>query len=73
MTYPTITLPEMLEQTAAKAGKEPALVYFGAKISYDQLLDHVNRFAAGLQALGVAKGDRVACAWLHVCPAPGTR
>lgn len=60
MTYSKITLPEMLERTSAKSPGAPALIYFGAKISYGQLQDHVNRLAAGLQALGLAKGDRVA-------------
>src|SRR5437867_8543722 len=50
----------MLEQTVAKWGDQTALFYFGAKIPYSQLYDHVNRAAAGLQALGVEKGDRVA-------------
>jgi long-chain acyl-CoA synthetase len=60
MTYPTTTLPQLLEQTAAKSPGAPALIYFGTTISYEQLQDHVNRLAAGLQALGVKKGDRVA-------------
>jgi long-chain acyl-CoA synthetase len=58
--YPKITLPQMLEQTAGKHPNNTALIYFGNRITYAQLLDHVNRLAAGLQALGVQKGDRVA-------------
>src|SRR5688572_9502718 len=60
MTYPKITLPEMLEQTSGKSPEATALIYFGARISYEQLQEHVNRMAAGLRKLGVAKGDRVA-------------
>jgi long-chain acyl-CoA synthetase len=60
MTYPTTTLPQLLEQTAAKSSRATALIYFGTTISYEQLQDQVNRLAAGLQALGVQKGDRVA-------------
>ncbi len=60
MTYPKITLPQLLEQTAAKSPGHPALIYFGARISYGQLQDHVDRLAAGLQSMGVKKGDRVA-------------
>lgn len=60
MTYPKITLPQLLEQTAAKSPGHPALIYFGARLSYGQLQEHVNRLAAGLQALGVKPGDRVA-------------
>ena len=60
MTYPTITLPELLERTVAKSPGATALTYFGTAISYEQLQDQVNRLAAGLQALGVQQGDRVA-------------
>src|SRR5207302_8448469 len=44
-----------------------ALIYFGSRISYAQLLEHVNRCAAGLQALGVRKNDRVAL-MMSNCP-----
>ncbi len=67
MTYPKITLPQLLQQTAVKSPGHAALIYFGAKISYSQLQDHVNRLAAGLQAMGVKKGDRVALL-LPNCP-----
>jgi len=67
MTYPTFTLPQMLEHTARKAPDATALIYFGARVSYGQLLDHVERLAAGLQALGLQKGDRVAL-MLPNCP-----
>jgi len=60
MTFPNITLPELLAQSAAESCDKTALLYFGTRITYGQLLDHVNRVAAGLQALGLEKGDRVA-------------
>ena len=60
MTYPKTTLPQLLEQTTAKSAGHTALIYFGARISYGQVQDHVDRLAAGLQAMGVKKGDRVA-------------
>ena len=60
MIYPRSTLPQILEQSAVNAPDFTALIYFGSRISYRELLDHVNRLAAGLQALGVQKGDRVA-------------
>ena len=60
MTYPNTTLPQLLEQTAARSPHAAALVYFGATITYEQLQDQVNRLAAGLKSLGVEKGDRVA-------------
>ena len=64
---PTDTLPQLLQHTAAKCSEETALLYFGAEISYRHLQAHVNRLAAGLQALGVKKGDRVAL-FMPNCP-----
>src|SRR5438046_8752812 len=60
LKFPKSTLPQILEGTARKFRRRTALIYFGRRLSYDQLLDHVNRCAAGLQALGVRKGERVA-------------
>jgi len=67
MNYPAITLPEMLSRTVEKSPSEIALIYFGAKITYSDLQDHVHRFAAALQALGIEKGDRVAL-FMPNCP-----
>jgi len=58
--FPKTTLPEMLQEAAQKFPRRTALIYFGGHISYAQLLDHIDRCAAGLQALGLRKGDRVA-------------
>jgi len=54
------TLPQLLRETATRVPDATALIFHGARIAYGQLLDHTNRLAAGLQALGVKKGDRVA-------------
>src|SRR6266516_1223939 len=67
MKYPKITLTRMLEQSVERRPNRTALIYFGTRISYARLLDHVNRCAAGLQALGVRKGDRVAL-MMSNCP-----
>ena len=60
MDYPKITLSQMLEGTSRRWPKRTAYIYFGARITYGEFLDQVNRTAAGLQALGVRPGDRVA-------------
>jgi long-chain acyl-CoA synthetase len=67
MNYPKITLTRMLEQTAERCPDRTALIYSGTRIPYGRLLEHVNRCAAGLQALGVSKGDRVAL-MMSNCP-----
>ncbi len=43
------------------------MIFFGARLSFAALNDAVDRFAAGLQKLGVAPGDRVAL-FMPNCP-----
>lgn len=73
--YPQIPLHELLQMSADKHPNRVALI-FGAplgsryqakQITYAELNDLVNKFAAGLQKLGVKKGDRVAL-YLPNCP-----
>jgi long-chain acyl-CoA synthetase len=73
--YPRIPLDAMLAEAAAKHPDTTAVI-FGARVgkrlmdaplTYRQLDELVNRFAAGLQRLGVRKGDRVAI-MLPNCP-----
>ncbi len=58
--YPRGTLFDLLDATAARHGSRPACAYRGGKLTYAQLKDQVDRLAAGLQGLGVSKGDKVA-------------
>lgn len=60
LEYPDITLGEVLSNTASKFPDHTALIFYGKKISYEQLDALVNRFANALAGLGVNKGDRVA-------------
>ncbi|MDA8141849.1 MAG: long-chain fatty acid--CoA ligase [Desulfobacteraceae bacterium] len=57
---PLISVPEMLDQTAAKFKNNTALIFYGKKITYGELLTLINRCATGLAAMGVKKGDTVA-------------
>ena len=73
--YPSITVDRLLSRSAVAHPGHPAVV-FGARLgsrllesrlSYLELETAVNRFAAGLQALGVVRGDRVTI-MLPNCP-----
>jgi long-chain acyl-CoA synthetase len=72
---PASVLGETLAETAAKYPDHPATIFgarlgsrlLDAQLTYRQLDDLVNRFAAGLQQMGVGKGDRVAI-MLPNCP-----
>ncbi len=56
-----ITIPQMLAQTVARCGDRDALVLpaIGKTLSYAEFADAVDQLAAGLLALGLAKGDRL--------------
>ncbi len=73
--YPQIPLDRLLTDSAAKHPNHTAIIFgaavgsrvMDAPLTYGQLDDLVNRFAASLQAMGVKKGDRVAI-MLPNCP-----
>ena len=73
--YPPIPLDQLLTNTTTKHPDQTATVFgaavgsrvLDAKLTYRQLNDLVNHFAAGLQGLGVKKGDRVGI-MLPNCP-----
>jgi long-chain acyl-CoA synthetase len=75
ISYPHIPLDRFLSNAAARHPDHPAIVFgarvgsrlMDAKLTYRQLNEAVDRFAAGLQKLGLAKGDRVAI-MLPNCP-----
>ncbi|MCP4668608.1 MAG: AMP-binding protein, partial [Deltaproteobacteria bacterium] len=58
--YETITLPEALQRTARNFPDTVAEIMMGKKITYRELDELVNRFAAALSDLGIQKGDKVA-------------
>jgi len=65
--YPDTNMSEVLADTARKHPDHTATLFKGAKLTYDELNELVDKFAAGLQQLGVKKGDRVAV-HLPNCP-----
>ena len=63
----TDTLVDMLDASIRRYGKQTALEFFGARTTYAELGEQVERVAGGLRRLGVTAGDRVALA-LPNCP-----
>ncbi|MES0445544.1 MAG: long-chain fatty acid--CoA ligase [Desulfobacterales bacterium] len=66
--YEAICLPEILERTASMFPDKMALLFQGYQITFRQLNDMVNRFAACLHSFGVNKGDSVAVLLPNVIP-----
>lgn len=62
---PQISVVDDFDESAEKWKDRTALVFYGRKISYKELRDHVDRFATALHDLGVKKGDRVALLLLN--------
>jgi long-chain acyl-CoA synthetase len=60
LEYPRVPLHALLDQAAELYPSSTATIFFNAKKSYASLLSDAKRFSAGLRALGVKKGDRVA-------------
>jgi long-chain acyl-CoA synthetase len=58
-SYAPLSLPAMLEASAARAPEAALLDFLGRKYSYAETLSGARRVACGLAALGIGKGDRV--------------
>jgi len=67
LNLPDITVPEYLRLAADRFPAHTATVFLGARLTYQQLLDKVQRLATALKSLGIEKGDRVAII-LPNCP-----
>lgn len=67
LNYPDIPVYAFLDQTAARVPNRLAIIFGGMELTYGELKDLADRFAAALTTLGVRKGDRVA---IHLpnCP-----
>jgi long-chain acyl-CoA synthetase len=65
--YPNRTLMDYLSESSRKWPDQPVLLFKGSRISYRQLEEESDALAAGLVAIGVKRGDRVALC-LPNCP-----
>ncbi|MFC1893080.1 AMP-binding protein [Chloroflexota bacterium] len=57
--YRSKTWIDILEETGARFPDAGALVFEDQRISYQEYVENVHRFAKGLYAMGVRRGDRV--------------
>ena len=64
---PEISIQALFDRMAEKYRKKTALIFYGKKISYQELREASDRMAAALADLGVRKGDTVAFYLLN-CP-----
>src|SRR5436853_1096065 len=67
LTYPKRPLTEILAATTIDLPDRPATAFLGAQLTFQQIKDRADGFAAALARLGVAKGDRVGI-MLPNCP-----
>ncbi len=58
--YPHIPLYRILDDNAGRHPDRPCTCFMGKRLSYRQIKDLSDRFAAAIRNLGVAKGDRAA-------------
>lgn len=57
--FPALTLPQLLEAAAHASPEAPAVDFLGRIYRYQHFHDEARRFAAGLQAHGIAQGNRI--------------
>jgi long-chain acyl-CoA synthetase len=65
--FPAVPLTRLLDDAASSFPTGTALAFLGTRLTYRELRESVDRFAAALAGLGVGKGDRVAIV-LPNCP-----
>ncbi|AKM08265.1 long-chain-fatty-acid--CoA ligase [Pelagerythrobacter marensis] len=57
--FEPVTLPDLFARSANRHPDAPLVDFLGRSFSYRELHDEARRFAAGLQAMGVDRGDRI--------------
>ena len=59
LSYPHLPLYSLLDETAARQPANPCSNFFGKRLTYKQIKDLSDLFAASIGSLGIRKGDRV--------------
>ena len=57
--FPPLAMTELFAAVVAEHGERPLVDFFGRRYSYRAIMAEAKAFAAGLQAWGIARGDRV--------------
>jgi long-chain acyl-CoA synthetase len=57
--YEPMSIPAMFDASVAVRRRAPLIDFYGRKFTYGEVADGADRFAHGLQALGVKPGDRI--------------
>ena len=57
----TMTLPAMLDRSVARNASRHAISFRERRLTYRDLADAADAFAAGLLAAGIGKGDGIGC------------
>lgn len=57
--FQPLSMPDMFAASARDHGAAPLVEFLGRSFSYAEIQAEARAFAAGLQAIGIAKGDRV--------------
>ena len=58
-SFPPLALTDLFAQAAAQHGAQPLVDFLGRQFTYAALHAEARAFAAGLQSLGLVKGDRI--------------
>lgn len=61
----TESINDLFNEATEKWRKNTSLVFYGNKISFEELRDKVDRLAAGLTSMGIKKGDCIAMLLLN--------
>ena len=59
LSYPHLPLYSLLDESAARQPANPCSNFFGKRLTYRQIKELSDRFAASIRSLGILKGDRV--------------
>jgi long-chain acyl-CoA synthetase len=66
--FEELCIPDILERAAKRYPDKDALIFQGYKMSFKELKDKVDRFAACLSGFGIKKGDSVAILLPNLIP-----